>query len=166
MAETRLTNERWGFSSNCFVCEPTNATGLQLQFFHDDDRDVVTCPFELTDAHSGAPTFVHGGVSLAILDEVQAWGTIALAGKFAVTVKTEVEFTKPVRVGRSYVAEAELVEPAAAGAEKLAMVGRIVDGKGDVCVESRSTFVVMSPAVAADAIGEVSGDDAAFLRDS
>lgn len=162
MAGTRLTNERWGFRTNCFVCEPTNADGLGLAFFHDDERAVVTCGVELGDAHSGAPSYVHGGISLAVLDEVQAWATIALAGKFAVTARTSVEFRKPVRVGKPYTAEAEVVS---ADDTTIQTIGRILDRHGEVCIESRSDFHVLSAAIAADAIGEVSGDDTAFLRD-
>ena len=60
MAARRLTNEQWGFSSNCFVCEPTNGAGLRIPFFHDTERDVVTAEFDLTDAFSGTPSYVHG----------------------------------------------------------------------------------------------------------
>jgi len=27
-----LTNDRWGFASNCFACEPTNEAGLRIPF--------------------------------------------------------------------------------------------------------------------------------------
>lgn len=162
MARTRLTNERWGFSSNCFVCEPQNGHGLRIPFFHDDERDVVTAEFEMTGAFSGAPSYVHGGITLAVLDEIQAWATIALAGKFAVTTRTTVEFPRPVRVGKTYTAEAEVTT---VGAETIGTVGRILDHRGQVCARGESTFHVLSPAVAADAIGELSAEDAAFLRD-
>ena len=162
MALIRLTNERWGFSSNCYVCEPTNDVGLGLEFFHDDERNVVTSQIELSNDFSGAPNYVHGGVVKAILDEIESWATIAIAGKFAVTTKTTVEFPKPVRVGKTYTAEAEIVS---AGRETIEVTGRILDHKGEVCAHSVSTLYVLSAAVAADAIGDVGGDDAAFLRD-
>lgn len=158
----RLTNERWGFSSNCFVCEPSNDVGLRIPFFHDDERDVVAAEFDLSNAFSGAPSYVHGGVALAILDEIQSWATIAIGGKFAVTTKTTVEFPKPVRVGKTYTAEAEVTS---IGEQSIETVGRILDHKGERCASGASTFYVLSAAVAADAIGEVSGDDTRFLRD-
>lgn len=159
---TRLTNEQWGFSSNCFVCEPKNGSGLRIPFFHDHESDLVTAEFELSDAFSGAPSYVHGGVSLAVLDEVQAWATIAVAGKFAVTTKTSASFHKPVRVGKTYTLEGEVVS---VDDDTIATVGRIVDHRGEVRVESEATFLVLSAAIAADAIGEVTGDDATYLRD-
>lgn len=162
MSLTRLTNERWGFSSNCFVCEPTNEHGLRIPFFHDDERNVVTAEFELDNAFSGAPSYLHGGIAQTVLDEVQAWATIAVSGKFAVTTKTTVEFRKPVRVGKTYTAEAEVT---GGTNETIDTVGRILDHKGEVCSEAVSSFYVLSAAVAADAIGIVEGDDTSFLRD-
>ncbi len=162
MATTRLTNEQWGFSSNCFVCEPENGAGLRIPFFHDHERDMVTAEFELTDAFSGAPSYVHGGVSLAVLDEVQAWATIAVAGKFAVTTKTTSEFLKPVRVGKTYTLEGEI---AAVEGDTIVTRGRILDHRGDVRVRSEASFLILSAAIAADAIGDVSGADTSYLRD-
>ena len=162
MAVTRLTNEQWGFTSNCFVCEPRNDHGLRLPFFHDDEREIVTSTFELSDAFSGPPSYLHGGVSLAVLDEVQAWATIAVAGKFAVTTKTAAEFLAPVRVGKEYRLEGEVT---GIDGDTISTVGRIVDHRGSERVRSESTFLVLSPAIAADAIGEVTGDDRSYLQD-
>src|SRR5687768_3028436 len=106
MARIRLHNEDWGFDSNCFVCEPKNPSGLQLPFFHDTEREVVEAEFTLDDRFSGAPTLVHGGLSLAILDEAQAWATIAIGHRFAFTVETTSRFLASVRLGHTYRVEA------------------------------------------------------------
>jgi hypothetical protein len=37
----RLLNSRWGFESNCFVCEERDDSGLRIPFFHDRDDDAV-----------------------------------------------------------------------------------------------------------------------------
>src|SRR5439155_25185389 len=106
VAVRRLHNSDWGFDSNCFVCEPRNPTGLRIPFHHDDASGCVAAEFNLDDAFSGAPRFVHGGIILAILDEAMAWVTIAVGGKFAVTKETTAAFDHPMYVGRSYRAEA------------------------------------------------------------
>ena len=41
MVTRPLENARWGFESNCFVCEPRNAAGLRIPFEHDDEAGVV-----------------------------------------------------------------------------------------------------------------------------
>ena len=110
MAIRRLHNENWGVETNCFVCEPTNAHGLQIPFWHDDERRLVTASFELDDGFSGAPTLVHGGVTLAVLDEAMAWACIAVGGQWAVTTETSTRFHRPVRVGQTYRVEAQVVD--------------------------------------------------------
>lgn len=162
MALVRLHNESWGFDSNCFVCEAKNARGLRIPFFHDDERDVVTADFTLDDTFSGAPTFVHGGLSLAILDEAQAWATIAVAKKFAVTGETTSRFLRPVRLDKTYRVEARVDDR---GDEKVRTTATIRDHKERTCVESEATFIVLSEAVAADAIGAPLTDEASkYLR--
>ena len=79
---------------------------MRIPFFHDDESDSVVAEFTLDESFSGAPSYVHGGVTLAVLDEAQAWATIAVCGKFAVTVETTTRFHRPVHVGRTFTVEA------------------------------------------------------------
>jgi len=158
----RLHNEDWGFESSCFVCEPKNERGLAIPFHHDDDGDRVVCQFTLGNEFSGAPSYVHGGITLAILDEAMAWATIAVGGKFAVTTETTTRFLRPARVGRTYRVEARVTDQ---DDERIATSALVIDEKDRVCAESEATFAVLTAAVARDAIGqEVTGDDASFLK--
>ena len=162
MTVRRLENSRWGFESNCFVCEPKNERGMQLPFFHDDEADLVFAEYTLGDEFSGAPTYVHGGVTLAVLDEAMAWAAIAVGGKFAVTHATNATFDYPVRVGRNYRVEARLTERAP---ERFRAEGAVLDAKGRPCVRAGCSLVVLSPARAADALGtEAAGDDTSYLK--
>jgi acyl-coenzyme A thioesterase PaaI-like protein len=157
-----LHNETWGFDSNCFVCEPRNQLGLRIPFHHDDERDIVVAEFTLDNTFSGAPTFVHGGLSLAILDEAQSWATIAVAKKFAVTGETTSRFHRPVRLDKTYRVEARVD---GRSEEKLRTSASILDHKDRVCVESEATFIVLSEAVAADAIGApLTEEETKYLR--
>ncbi|MEY2589606.1 MAG: hypothetical protein QOJ67_1590, partial [Acidimicrobiaceae bacterium] len=163
MARHRLLNENWGFDSNCFVCERRNEGGLRIPFEHDDEAGMVVAEFTLDTTYSGAPTFVHGGLTLAILDEAQSWATIAVGGKFAVTAETTSRFLLPVRVGRAYRVEARIADQ---GPEKIRTTAAIIDYKERVCVESEATFVVLTDAQAVDAIGaELTDAEAPYLRD-
>lgn len=164
MALRPLTNEGWGFSSNCFVCEPGNASGLRIPFSHDDEAGTVVAGVRLGPEFSGAPTYVHGGVVLAVLDEAQAWATIALGGRFAVTTETTTRFLRPARVGRDYRVEARLT---GTDGETLSTAATVSDDRGRPCAESTATFRALSAATAVDAIGtDISGTAAAnYLRD-
>lgn len=161
MGVRRLENSRWNFESNCFVCEAANPRGLRIPFFHDDESAAVFADFTLTDEFSGAPTYLHGGVTLAILDEAMAWAAIAVGGRFAVTHEISTTFQYPVRVGRPYRVEARLVE---ADPERFRTEAEVLDAKRRPCAAARASLVVLSAAQAADAIGaDAAGDDAGFV---
>ncbi len=149
MTRRRLTNEAWGFDSNCFVCEPRNVTGLRIPFFHDDETGSVLAEFALDDSFSGAPSYVHGGVTLAVLDEAQAWATIATCGKFAVTTETTTRFHRPVQVGRTFSVEASVTgQPEG----QILTRAEVRNQSGKVCAETTAVFAVLSEAAAVDAI--------------
>ncbi len=163
MARRRLHNEDWGFASNCFVCEPKNASGLRLPFHHDDETATVDATFTLGNEFSGAPSYVHGGVTLAVLDEAQAWATIAVGGKFAVTTETTTRFARPVRVGRPYTVVARVT---AQDADHLSTAAEVRNRDGKLCAETTATFAVLGAAQALDALGATpAGRDLAYLKD-
>jgi uncharacterized protein (TIGR00369 family) len=157
----RVSNERWGFTSNCFVCEPTNASGLRQAFFHDDEADLVVADVELGPEHSGAPSYVHGGVQLALLDEAMAWAAIAVAERFAVTATFRSEFHHPIRVGKRYRLEAEIVERSES---RLEAAARILDVQQRVRTSATATLVVLSAAQAVDAGAPTDASTQGFVR--
>jgi acyl-coenzyme A thioesterase PaaI-like protein len=162
MARRRLTNDDWGLETNCFVCEARNEAGLRLEFFADEDNGLVEAQFRLGDAYSGAPAVVHGGLSLAVLDEVQAWAVIALASQWAVTVETTARFHAPVWVDKSYRAVGEVT---GRDDDRITTVGKIEDLDGVVCVESSAVFQSIGEATAREwAGGELPSDHHHLLR--
>jgi len=159
-----LLNENWGFDSNCFVCEAKNTDGLRIPFHHDDEQDRVVAEFNLGNGFSGAPSYVHGGISLAILDEAQAWATIAVGGKFAVTAQTQTTFERPVLVGRDYRVAAVLTS---VSDESMRTRAQITFGpENKVCATSTATFTVLAAATAIGVLGADVTDtpDATYLR--
>ena len=158
----RLENSRWGFGTNCFVCEPRNPRGLQVPFSHDTDRDVVFADFTLGAEFSGAPTYVHGGATLALVDEGMSWATIAISKKFAFTKETSATFEWPVRVDRPYRLEVRVVD---ADERRIVTEAVVLDAKQRPCVTARAEMAVLSEAQAADAIGVEPGtDEQQYLR--
>lgn len=162
MSRWRLTNDDWGLESNCFVCEARNNHGLQLELWADDGTRQVDTTFTLGHAFSGAPTLVHGGLSLAILDEVQAWAVIAHERTWAVTVETASTFVQPVWVDQAFTARADIVSR---DGDTVKTRGWIEDAAGGLCVRSTATFLAIGEATAASLIGDdVPEEHRGFLR--
>lgn len=162
MSALPLTNERWGFASNCFACEATNDAGLRIPFFHDTDAETVFAEFSLDDRFSGAPAYLHGGVTLTILDEAMAWAAIAIAGQWAITHTTSTTFDRPIKVGSTYRVEASIasVEP-----DRIEATATVTDQGGRTRARAQATFVPLGAAQAVDAIGGVpTGTDTNYFR--
>jgi uncharacterized protein (TIGR00369 family) len=159
----RLDASRFGFDSRCFVCDTSNPRGLQVPFFEDTDAGVVFADFELPAEFSGAPTLVHGGVTLALLDEAMSWATIALAGAFAYTGETTTRFEWPVRLGRPYRVEARVVDQTE---RRISAAATVLDAKRRACVTATAAMVVLDLDQAAEAIGQpIEGDDTSYFRE-
>ena len=156
MARRPLNNDDWLYESNCFVCENANEAGLQIDFFADDEAGEVVATFQLDHRFSGAPTLLHGGVVLSVLDEVQAWATIALAGKLALTHKTECTFDQPVKVDKEYTAVGSVQE---SDAGQIRTNGEIRDANGSVMARSSSTFVVLGEAKVREFVDAADDED-------
>ena len=158
----RLHNEDWGFDSNCFVCEPRNDAGLRIPFHHDVERGAVVATFTLDGRFSGAPSFVHGGVTLAVLDEAMAWATIAIGGRFAVTTETTTRFQRPVLVDKTYTVEARITGQ---DEERIETAAEVTFGGGKLCAEATATFTILGEAQAVRATGaDASALPSGYLR--
>lgn len=154
-----LDNSGWGVPVNCYVCEPSNRRGLQVQFSHDDEADLVFAEFELSDDFSGAPGFLHGGVVLALLDEAVAWAAIAVAGKWAVTQHLTTTFQRPILVGHSYRIEARVVEEQP---ERLAAQA-VVLGAGETKTRAQATAELVP--IDSEYAARILRDDAVVLEE-
>jgi acyl-coenzyme A thioesterase PaaI-like protein len=138
-----IHNADWGFETNCFVCEPRNERGLRIPFFHDTDRGVVFAEVQLDGAFSGAPNAVHGGITLAVLDEAMAWACIAVGGRWAVTTETTTRFHRAVYVDRPYRVEATVLDRDDA---TMRCAATITDARGTVRAEAAATFTTLGEA--------------------
>jgi acyl-coenzyme A thioesterase PaaI-like protein len=102
MAErTRLDRELFGPESPCFGCSPRHPIGFRLEFdlvAKDSDRaiETVLVPDE---RYQGPPGVMHGGLVMALADEIAAWTVIGIVGRFGFTAAASCKLGKPVRIG-------------------------------------------------------------------
>ncbi|MDP8936801.1 MAG: PaaI family thioesterase [Actinomycetota bacterium] len=161
MALRVLDNASWGFDTSCFVCEPSNPRGLGIRYSHDEEGEVVVAEFSLGREFSGVPSYVHGGVVLAILDEAMAWAAIAIAGRWAVVQHTATTFDRPVRLDTRHRVEASVSEP---GDDSVTARASVVDEAGRVCARAHARLAVMTVGRARSAVGRVGDEHTRYLR--
>ena len=83
-------------ANRCFVCGPSNKSGLHVRF----ELDGAVCRAEFTprDVHVGYDGVTHGGILFSLLDDVMA-NTIFLGGERCFTARAEVRYRQPLPVG-------------------------------------------------------------------
>lgn len=141
MALVLLDNARWDFPVHCFVCEPSNPDGLRVPFYLDTGRKVVTAAFTPGQQHTGAPQLMHGGISLALLDEAMAWAAIATEGRFAVTRTTQATFHRPIRTGEPCTVTGRVTH---VDGRELTAEADVRDHRGRVCVSATGSYRVLT----------------------
>jgi acyl-coenzyme A thioesterase PaaI-like protein len=163
LALRRLDNASWGFESNCFVCEAGNQHGLRIPFFHDEEAGLVVADYELEESFSGTPRYVHGGLTMTVLDEAMAWAVIAEVKAFGLTRRSTTRFLRPLKVGERCRVEARVAGRKSDAIVEAAAVVRNAEGR--TAAESQAEFALMSPGQAADAIGDLTGPDTDYVKD-
>ena len=92
---------------NCFACGSLNTHGIQLELHAGDGR--CWTELELDRRFEGWEGIAHGGIVTTILDEVMAWALVD-NDAWGVTARMQVEFKRPVPIGRRIRGEGRVVE--------------------------------------------------------
>ncbi len=121
---------------NCFACGDLNDAGLRLKLHLSPDR--CWTDLTLTSRYEGWEGVIHGGILATILDEVMGWALIA-RDSWGVTARLNLQFRKPVTVGRTIRAEAWVT---AARRRVQECTGRIIDVEtGEELATGQATYV-------------------------
>lgn len=124
----------------CFACGSLNEHGIKLDLHVERGRSWTELVLE--DRFEGWAGIAHGGILATILDEVMAWALIG-DENWGLTARLEIEFRKPVPVGRPIRAEGRIVRTRRRLVET---TGHIVDATtGDSLVTASATYVAAGP---------------------
>ena len=124
--------------NRCFGCGPEHPTGLHLEM-EGDGVSRVRGSFLVTEHHQGAPGLAHGGVIASAVDEGMGY-MLHLVMAPAVTAHLEVDYRRPVPMGKRLELEGELVK---VEERKIfaKMTGRV---DGEIAVEASALFLKVS----------------------
>jgi acyl-coenzyme A thioesterase PaaI-like protein len=138
----------------CFLCGTDNPHGLQFHLERCDDRVYLRC---IPERHlQGFPGIMHGGFVAMFLDEVIGTAVGVSLDRVAVTRNLDVDYLKPVRVGRPIVVEGWAA--GSSGGHFHRGEGTLTDADGVVLARARAEFAVMSRSVVQRIFGLGPGD--------
>jgi uncharacterized protein (TIGR00369 family) len=121
---------------NCFACGTLNTHGLHLELHASED--VCWVELALPERFEGWEGIAHGGIVCTLLDEVMAWALVD-HDLWGVTARMNVEFRRPVPIGRPVRAEGRVVSVRRRLVEA---EGVVLDGTdGTVLARGTATFV-------------------------
>ncbi|MBI5239196.1 MAG: PaaI family thioesterase [Elusimicrobia bacterium] len=123
----------------CFVCGQDNPHGLRLRCRLEGGR--VLLAHTAREADLGWKTFVHGGITMSLLDEAMAWAAIVAARRPCVTAELSVRLRRPAAVGMRLSVEGTA---AGAGGRILATAGRVLDADGNELAAATAKFAPMN----------------------
>ena len=91
-------------SKTCYVCGVENPISLKLEFFVNDEGEVIS-EFVISEDYAGYPGMVHGGNIAAILDEISGRAlTTDDPNRFMVTSQLKVKYIHPVPTNTKLIA--------------------------------------------------------------
>lgn len=127
--------------SDCFFCGQDNAIGLKLTFYEtEDEPKELVCRWVPPSVYAGFGTILHGGIQSGLFDEIMGWTTIHLLGRVAVTTMLQVNFLKPVRVGRELEVRCRIDS---VNSDEVNLKAEIRDASQTVCAEATGTYMMV-----------------------
>ncbi|MDH5490623.1 MAG: PaaI family thioesterase [Myxococcales bacterium] len=94
-----LDGSLFGEGQPCFGCGPEHPFGFRLRCERLPDGDGVTSRLTPDERYQGPPGIMHGGLVMALADELGAWAVIAKHGCFGFTADFRGRLHHPVRIG-------------------------------------------------------------------
>jgi acyl-coenzyme A thioesterase PaaI-like protein len=122
------------------VTGTANPIAPPVEMFAEPDG-TVRAKFTLNAVYEGPPTFVHGGVSALVLDQLLGMAA-AVSGKPGMTATLEMRYRRPTPLGVPLTAEGRATR--SEGRRSWAD-GRIIDPDGRTTVEATAMFVTPRP---------------------
>jgi uncharacterized protein (TIGR00369 family) len=110
----------------------------------------------------GWKTFVHGGITMALLDEAMAWAAMARVRRPCVTVEMTTRLRRPGMVGMLLRAEGEVVE---SKPRRILTSARLLDEQGQELASAVGKFIPMAPAQAGNWMDDLVSDGDALQPD-
>jgi uncharacterized protein (TIGR00369 family) len=124
----------------CFVCGQDNPHGLRLRCRLEGGRAVLE--HTARGADLGWKTFVHGGITMALMDEAMAWAAMVAARRPCVTVEMAARLRRPALLGMRLRAEGQANETRS---RLILTEARMTDQHGDELATATGKFMPMNP---------------------
>jgi uncharacterized protein (TIGR00369 family) len=130
----------------CFCCSHNNPIGLKLEFWFDEENQIIETNWNPIEYLQGYPNVLHGGIQSTLMDEVASWAVYVLLETGGVTSKMEIKFLKPV-----FISNGELKVKASLISKEKRLASfktELYDGKKELCAEGSVQYFIYPQEIA------------------
>ena len=128
-------------SRNCFVCGVENDYGLKLDFYQNDEGEVIVETI-VSEKYQGYPGVVHGGIVASLVDEVLGRVHMGLNEpqhpRFMFTAKLTIQYRQPVPIGKPIKIIGQAVKSKKRTATSTA---KILNTEGSILVDAEAVLI-------------------------
>lgn len=136
---------------NCFGCSPDNPIGLKMEFFYDEENQLVYSEWKTDDNFEGYFNVLHGGIQATMIDEIASWAIYMLLDTAGVTSEIHVKYRKPVYVDKGKISLTAKVKETQ---RKFAILDvTLKDGEGNICSQGDVKYFIYPKEIANKRLG-------------
>jgi len=125
------------WTRGCFVCGEDNARGLQLRSRRSGEK--VVLEYTPRPEEQGWREILHGGIAMAVQDEVMTWAAILRSRCACVAAELSTRLRRPITIGQTLRVEG-WVEPGSRP-RLLRTSARILDEQGEELATARGKYM-------------------------
>lgn len=137
--EWQVGDELPSHNDDCIVCGRTSVTSPLVEHFMVRDADTVGATVRFDARHQGAPTYAHGGMVAAVLDDACGYVSFLVQRMF-VTAHLEVDYRRPVVLEETYDVRARC---SGIDGRKVHLEAELVALDGTIVAEGRGLFITV-----------------------
>jgi uncharacterized protein (TIGR00369 family) len=124
----------------CFFCGEKNPVGLKLRFYLNEKTGEVTTEYVSSRLFMGLGNILHGGIQSGLFDEIMGWTAHTLTGQMGVTSELNIQFLKPVYLGKKLMVSCRIISQRGA---KVHLGAQIETTEGTVCTQATGTYYLL-----------------------
>jgi uncharacterized protein (TIGR00369 family) len=124
----------------CFFCGERNPVGLKLRFYLNEETGEVTTEYVASRHFMGLGNILHGGIQSGLFDEIMGWTAHTLTGQMGVTAELNIQFLKPVYLGKKLMVSCRIISQQDS---KVHLGATIATAEGTVCTRATGTYYLL-----------------------
>lgn len=143
----------------CFCCSNRNPIGLKLEFWLDEEEEMVFTNWEPSRSYQGYPNVLHGGIQSTLMDEVASWAVYILLQTAGFTTKIDIKIKKPVHIDKGAL---KVTAKVISTEKKISnILTKLYDSEGTLCSEGIIQYYIYPQQTAIEKL-DYPGFDAFF----